>query len=363
MANQIVTLSTIHNLTFDLEETIISVALAGPDKLVMLLSSGMVTTYNIKDQSSEVLFSVLSEISYADGGFDLTDKVTIYTLDEIVVVVNDYKRHGFVHYPGKYHALHLWRQDYHADISCYPVALFKDSTGVPHLIYGEAWNHVQIMNLDTLQVLTAAKSLIEEGAEEMYLDLHKKYSQNNTLPWPRPFDYFYGKLLLSPNQKKFLSAGWVWGSCDAYYIFEIDHFINSHRIAAIPLLGWEHNNRAVCWISDDHFALAYNPFKEGDDGTSPDSPAEIHIYRIEGNKAEIERKITPEGPDLVDSRFYVHQETNSLIALSARTGTTVLSADGQILFRDENFKPDDYDPETGLFLKTEGKKISVYGIR
>ncbi len=34
------------------------------------------------------------------------------------------------------------------DITNYPIALFKNNDGIPHIIYGAAWNHVQIMNLD-----------------------------------------------------------------------------------------------------------------------------------------------------------------------------------------------------------------------
>ncbi len=103
-----------------------------------------------------VLFSRLKEtafilsksvFNYSDGGFDITAKTSIYTIDEIVLVVNDFKRHGFVHYPGKYHALHLWREDYHANISAYPIALYKNEKAGPHLILRVAWNHIQIMKV------------------------------------------------------------------------------------------------------------------------------------------------------------------------------------------------------------------------
>ena len=174
---------------------------------------------------------------YSDGGFDTLAQTSIYTLNEILVVVNDFKRHGFVHYPDKYHALHLWREDYHVDISTYPIALYKNSDGVPHLVFAEAWNHVQIMNLDTRQILTASKSLIERNAEEKHIEFYKKFSEDNKLAWPRPYDYFFGKLYISPNQKKFSSAGWVWGSYDSYLVFDIDNFIYSNRISDIKIGG------------------------------------------------------------------------------------------------------------------------------
>ena len=75
------------------------------------------------------------------------------------------------------------------------------------MIYGVAWNKIHVANLTTRQVLTADKSLIEEGAEQHH------------------FDYFFGGLTISPNGKKFLSAGWIWGSYDACAIYDIEDFI------------------------------------------------------------------------------------------------------------------------------------------
>ncbi len=181
----------INETRFDIEENIITVSLSGFNEFVMLMSSGDVIRYNIDEQKKQFLFSVKSSFSFEDGGFDIESPSTIYTLDSIVVIVNDYKRHGFVHYPEKYNSLHLWRKDYHAAISTYPIALFKDEIGIPHLIYGEAWNHIQIMNLDTRQILTASKSLIEEKAEEKHLEFYKNHKEQNKLPWPRPYDYFW----------------------------------------------------------------------------------------------------------------------------------------------------------------------------
>lgn len=219
------------------------------------MDSGNVIRHDIELGKSEILFSVRSDLVYEDGGFDVNAKSTIYTLDSIVVIVNDFKRHGYVHYSGKFKRMHLWREDYHASISQYPIALFKNEKGIPHLIYAEAWNHIQIMNLDSRQILTAAKSLIAKNAEQNYLDHDKNGVEGNILPWPRPYDYFFGKLELSPDKSHFISAGWVWGSSDVYRIYEIEHFIENNRIADITIGYWEHCNRAVCWIDDKRVAI------------------------------------------------------------------------------------------------------------
>lgn len=79
----------IHEITFDMEETILSATVSKKNEIVMLLSSGLVGRYTINEPLGERLFSVIENIRYTDGGFDLTAQTSLYTLDEIVVVVND----------------------------------------------------------------------------------------------------------------------------------------------------------------------------------------------------------------------------------------------------------------------------------
>jgi len=356
-------ISQTHNVTFDTEESIITATLSAPDELVMLMSSGNVIRFDCAEKKGEHLFSTKNSFNHEDGGFDLNAKSTIYTLDSIVVIVNDYKRHGFVHYPNKYKKLHLLRKDYHADISCYPISLFKNEEGTPHLIYGEAWNHLQIMNLDSRQILTAAKSLIEEDSEERHLEFYKNHKEDNKLPWPRPYDYFFGKLKMSPDHKNFLSAGWAWGSSDVYNIYEVEHFIENNRISEINIYGWEHSNRAVSWIDDETVAIAYNPIEEEDDDSLKDSPQEIHFYKVDGRKSEIEKKIQVPDLDIVNSKLHFNKNLNSIILLSDKSGVTVLSLDGEVLFQAEKFTPDIYNCGLNLFVKTANKTVIVYQLK
>ncbi|MGH1387667.1 hypothetical protein [Kordia sp.] len=353
-------ITEIHNITFDTEERIITASLSTSNDLTMLISSGDVIRHTIDEQKSEHLFSVKSSLAYKDGGFDINAKSTIYTLDTIVVIVNDYKLHGFVHYPNNYKKLHLWRDDYYANTSCYPIALFKNKVGIPHLIYSHAWNHLQIMNLDSRQILTASKSLIEENAEEKHLEFCKNYKEDTKLPWPTPYNYFFGKLKMSPTNKHFLSAGWVWGSFDAYNAYEVEHFIENNRIADITIGGWEHNDRAVCWIDNQTIAVAYNPIEEYDEDATKDSPQEIHFYKIEDKKSEIERKIKVAGINIVHGEMHFNKALNSIIFLSDIEGVIVLSLDGEILLRDEKLKPDTYDPGLNLFVKTNDTSVCIY---
>lgn len=279
-----------------------------------------------------------------------------------MVIVNDYKRHGWIHYPAKYQALHLWRGDYCASISSYPIALFKNDSGVPHIIYAEDWNHIQIMNLDNLQILTASKSLIEENAEEDQIEFCKQYNEINKHPWPSPYDYFFGKLHMSPDQKRFLSAGWVWGSYDVCNVYDIEHFINSNRIKEISIGAWQHCGRSICWLDNTTVAVPYNPGAEGDKDSNKDSPHEIHFYKVGEETPEIERRIKIPEVDIVNAKIHFNQQLNAIVAFSEKPGIAVISLDGEILFQDKDVKIDSYHPDLNLLLTTEDKTISVYQI-
>jgi hypothetical protein len=353
---------TNYNITINTNETIIAATLSKVDEAILLMSSGNVIRLNLNNQKSEQLFAVKSAISYDDGGFDLTAKTSIYTMDEIVVVVNDYKRHGFVHYPGKYTDLHLWREDYYAEISKYPIALYKNEAGVPHLIFGEAWNHIQIMNLDTLQVLTAAKSLIEENAEENHIVFQKKYPTFNTSPWPKEYDYFFGELFISPDKKKFLSTGWAWGSVDCYTAYDIAPFIGSNRISSIKIGAWEHDNRAACWIDTNTIAIEYNPLTEEDEDATSDSPWEIHFHTIIGNATQVEKKIQIADKTLLGSIMNFNTTNNRFILFSEQDGLVLLSVEGQFIFKDGNLKIKKYITDLDLYLAFDNNTISVYEI-
>lgn len=349
-------------IKFDSDEKIIVGYLSKINEAIFITTSGSVFRFNINNQKKEHLFSVKNGTSYPDSGFDMTSKTSIYTLDEIVVVANDFKTHAFVHYPEKYNDLHLWRKDYHSDISCYPIALFKNDEGAPCLIYGQAWNHVQVMNLDTRQILTAAKSLIEENAEENHIKFYKKYEETNKLAWPGEFDYFFGKLLISPDQQKFLSAGWGWGSSDWYKAFDIKKFINNNRISAFEIGGWEHENRATCWVDNETIAIAYNPVAEGDENSTVDSSWEIHLLQIIGEGAEVVRKIKLPVKYILGKKIYFNLKTNSFITISDENGVTIFSLDGQVIFNDESLKGVDYNSEVDMFFKVHEQGIDIYEI-
>jgi hypothetical protein len=352
-------INTTAKIRLDEGEQINTAALATEKELIILLTSGDVINYDIISQARKNLFSLKNSISYADGGFDCSAASSIYCLGDIVVVVNDYLRHGFVYRPNLSQLLHLWRGEYHCDISKYPIALFEDETGAPHLIYGEDWNHVQIMNLDSLQILTAAKSLIEFDAEAKHLDFYSRYGEPNKLAWPRPYDYFFADLELSPDGRRFLSRGWVWGSCDAYNIYDIEHFITSPRILEISVGGWEHDSRPACWVDADTVAVAYNPFAEGDDDATKETPWQLHFYQINAEKAELKNKIDIINFDFSGMKMQYLSAFSAFSLHDKNQNFTLFSLSGELLFVEPKVGVLDFYPAFGLALQLEENELII----
>lgn len=353
-------LKKLQTFRWDAEDPVTAATLANSNELILLTQSGKVNRCLIEENRAENLFSTKSLFEYQDGGFDTGAPCTIYTLGPIVVIVNDYKLHGLVHYPGKYRSLHLIRKDYHSDISKYPIALFQDKNDIPHLIYGTSWNQLQIMNLDTRQVLTAAKSLIEEGAEHHHIEFYKKHREDNKLPWPHPYDYFFGGLQMSPSQRRFLSAGWGWGSADDYRMHEINHFIESHRIA-YRSIGWgEHENRSVCWVNDRLIAMAYNPYHEGEEGTTEDSPYHIRLMKEVEGEWMVDRNLEVGDLNVVKAEMAYDSQLQAILVFSNDIGLHVFSLKGELLFVDPEIQDISYYSDTGTFLQQKDNCFTLW---
>lgn len=354
-------LITIFDGTVELADDIQAAELWNKTEIIILTCTGEVILYNIETNNAETLFETNPKrgIQYADGGFDPTAQSSIYTMDDIIVVVNDYKKHGFVLNRKESYLVHFSREDYHADISKYPIALFKRKDE-PHMIYSTAWNKVQIVSLTTRQVLTADKSLIEENAEQRHIDFYNKHKESNKLFWPREYDYFFGELTISPNGKQFLSAGWVWGSFDGCNLFDIEDFISNHRIKDTAVGGWEHENRGICFVDDETVAVLYNPCIE--DGAVKDAPYEIRMYHANGcgekSIVKLQAPLNLDGASLcyrqAEQRFYV---------FSHKVGLAAISLTGDIVFHSPDFVPQQYNKTYHQFICHNKRQIGIYQMK
>ena len=347
-----------YEIVFDNDETILSATLSKNNEVVVLMNSGNVIRYDIDQQKSEQLFSIKNVDSNSTEGFDLTAESSIYTLDKIVVVSNDFKTHAYVHYPSKFNSLCLEREDYYASHSRYPIALYKNEIGIPHLIYAVAWNHIQIMNLDTKQILTASKSLETEIAEGKIRELLIEMGMLEKFQ-SSPYDYFFGELKLSPDKNYFLSKGWSWGSSDSYTIYNIEHFVNNTKILPLDIGSWEHLNRSACWINEQTVAFGYNPFAEDDNGVNYSIGSEIQFCNFTDSDSE-DKVVKVEGLNTISVKMEYSDTINALILFSEEIGVTIVSLDGQILLQDNDLKVKGYFPHSNQFITILDKAILVH---
>ena len=138
--------------------------------------------------------------------------------------------------------------------------------------------------------------------------------------------------------------------------------MHNNRIADKPIGMWEHSNRPVCWIDDITVVIAYYPHEEEEEGSSNDSPHEVHFYKVDGEESVIEKKVKVPGIDIMSAKFCYSEQLKSIIAFSDKIGVVVLGLNGQILFHDPELRVDTYYPEIDRFVKTESNLISIYQI-
>lgn len=345
------------------QENIITPHQKNDAELIILLDNGSVINYNRIQKEKKELFTITApkNVNFSDGGFDEKSHCSIYSLDDIIVISNDWKTHAFIHYPGRY-TIRIQREDYHANISKFPIALFKNTENIPHLIYGNAWNRVDILNLENCQNLTADKSLIELDAEER----HEKYvnpEQYGYHIWPKPFDYFYANLQMSPDNKHFLSRGWNWGSSDGFYVFNVEDFIQNKRIKPQTVGYWEHESRSACWISNDEILVCCNSIFEEFDDADENNPIEIVRYRLINEKFEqIKRTKVPELTD-TNWEFYYHSSKKAVISYpKGKEGLHIFDLEGNTIFKNNKYKIESFNLENMTFVTLENNHLHLFKI-
>ncbi len=353
----------VFNMKMNLQDDIQTASLLNKHEAVILTNTGEVFLFNFKKQKQDKLFETnpTKGIQYSDGGFDPAAESSIYTMDDIIVVVNNYKKHGFILNRTENYLLHFSRTDYYAAISKYPIALFKNEKGQPHLIYGVDWNRLQIANLTTRQVLTATKSLIEVDAEQQHFDFYKKHKEDNKLFWPSEYDYFYGKLLMSPNGEKFLSAGWVWGSYDCCKIYDLADFISNPRISDETIGFWENNNNAICFVDNETIAVIYDPSVEEANGANKDDPHEIRLYHADG-QGDKETIVLKPSLDLGGAELFYHQTNQCFYTFSEKIGTAAIALSGEIIIHQPTKFPQNYDLLHDCFICYDKDNLNVFQI-
>ncbi|MCM3170856.1 hypothetical protein [Paenibacillus sp. MER 99-2] len=120
----------------------------------------------------------------------------------VAAVSNVYGQHAAVYdlLDGK-EILQLSRDDYHYDVSTYPLSFaYIDQRLI--LVHGTEWNRLDLTDVLLGESLTVRHTPIH----------HNDSSQNTDEPDTSEhyLDYFHGKLSVSPDQKWIVDSGWVW---------------------------------------------------------------------------------------------------------------------------------------------------------
>lgn len=331
---------------------------AGSGRAAWLLSDGAVMSLDFGTGAVVMTFDTVEEVNYDDGGFDANAPSAVYVKDGYTAVVNRFGRHGWVSSDDDDWRIRLMRDSYQIAHTDYPMGFFRRD-GKVHMIFGEAWNHVQIADLTARRVLTAAKSRVTEGAEERHLAYYRDHEEANKLLWPSEYDYFYGRIRVSPDGAHFLSCGWVWGAFDALAAYETGDFIENPRIRESVVFAGEHLSRNGCFCGNDAVAVPVKPDIDdyGYDG-GDEIPWEVRLYSLDGEELAA---VSLPGMNLakadlasVNGLVYLWGEEFGFAAVDFRTGGVV--------YRDEEFCPAAFDEDNGWFVTCEDGVVGVWAI-
>lgn len=352
--------------TFDLliDDKISAANLLNEKEVVLYTGSGDVILYNMQTEEYVNLLADKNFSKFTTSGLDPELETTIYTMNNIIVIVNDYGRYGRIINLDEKYILDISREDYYIEHCKYPIALFEDEAGDTNLIFTVAWNDMQVVNLRTRQSMTIDKSLVEVGAEERHLNFYKNHEESNKLFWPRKYDYFYGKLHISPNQESVLSCGWDWGSIDSLKVYDIKKFILDKRISDVRIGEMlEHMNRPACFVDNNTVAFLYCEADEGwieKDEAEKSKLDEIHFYTTTGNF--INKIIIPEKIFVgkVDMNFNIQHKY--FVIYSKECGTTIVTLSGEILYQNKDLMPERYNMAQNMLISYTNRNLQLYEI-
>jgi hypothetical protein len=128
---------------------------------------------------------------------DLTQPVALCIAPDgnLVAVTNTLGRNGVVlELDSGRRTVQLQRDDYHSDVSPFPVAFFMHKDRLL-LVHATAWNRLDITDPITGMLLTQREPT--------------SYHRDEQRP-QHYLDYFHGRLIVSPNHDWIADDGWIW---------------------------------------------------------------------------------------------------------------------------------------------------------
>jgi hypothetical protein len=236
----------------------------------------------------------------------------------------------------------LVRDDYHEDVSPYPLA-FGRQRGRVVLAHGTEWNRLDVSDPATGELLTVRKSpeyVSQQPAPEHYLD------------------YFHGRLTLSPDQRWVVDDGWIWHPVGNIVIWDFQRWLEENvwesedgssrkALDYIPYFWdvpkcWIDARRLAIWGygNDDEWMIPAARVIDAEAGKLVDWFPGPEIALREGTnwKEAFERP----------SAFFFDRY---LFAVSERYGIGVWDVErGVCMLQEASFAPEAYHPEAREFV-------------
>lgn len=275
---------------------------------------------------------------------DLTIPVTLACSPDgaFVCVAQTLGNHGVViERASARRTMRLQRDDYHNDVSPFPVA-FVVREGRTLLVHSAEWNRLDISDPATGELLTPRESPVYQKERP-----------------PHYRDYFHGRLLVAPNQDLIADDGWIWHPVGDVTVFSVqrwreENVWESEDGPTLRSLIWRNYfwGGPMCWV--DETTLAVWGYGRDDEWLIP---AVCLFDAVSGEERgwfpgpevappagrEWRDKLADFGGRLIFDRY--------LFAISEQFGTAVWNHQtGARLLQDPNFAPIAYHPGTREFL-------------
>jgi hypothetical protein len=242
----------------------------------------------------------------------------------------------------------LFREDYHTEHCSFSIGFFTKDEQV-FLIHGTARNRLDITCLkdNTLQT----NRLIDYETNTNYVD------------------YFHSLLAVSPDEKSFVSNGWVWSPCDAIMLFSVEFFLktyeNSHVFVTFEQTTGYNWDRPLCWVDNQTLAVAYN---KGQDSVNEGIfVSEILLIDLIANK--IIDRIDFEGfargkedNSEVFGNLYFDPKHKFFIALNNQTGLLITDLKGREIYKNSLVTTHLYSPQYQFFYSYKEGELEVVGV-
>ena len=312
------------------------------EEIVFITNQGNIYRFHLKSEVQELIFNCRDLL-------DLESGIKIYSYKNYVAFVNTISTKGFM-FNLLDNSLHLSleRGDYHVEHCSFPIAFYSRKDEV-FLIHGTDWNRLDITSLSDKKLMT---------------DRIVAYHKENPVNY---FDYFHSLLCISPDEKHFISNGWVWSPYDLLMMWQIEDFLTEYELKYQNLSDLDTSgynwDRPLCWIDEKTIAYGYNALESGEDDLSEDTPTEIIIQNIHNN--EILERIAFEGFYLNDYKevkgtLIFDQNKAIFIAFSFEKGITIIDKKGSLVYKNEHIFPDIYAGAYASFLSTDGIQTNLF---